>query len=134
VGDTRELRRRPGSASRRAQRTDHAVSTTSAKVDDAATSSDDLPDGVARAVVPAPMTTKTGVYPLAYEPMLDTPTAARFLGLKASTLNGWRSEGRGPAYCRLGGNAIRYRLTDLKRFVESSVVQTNEALLAQVGR
>lgn len=53
--------------------------------------------------------------------MLDTPSAARALGLSPSTLNKWRTAGSGPAFVRMGA-AIRYRRADLAAFIECRVV------------
>ena len=41
--------------------------------------------------------------------------AARYLRFSPVTLNGWRSEGRGPAYVTIG-RSIRYRGADLERW------------------
>lgn len=46
--------------------------------------------------------------------------AAQLLGVKRGTLSNWRSQRRGPAYCRYnGGRVIRYRLADLEKFAEA---------------
>jgi hypothetical protein len=45
--------------------------------------------------------------------------AARILKLSHRTLQGWRGEGRGPSYVRLGG-AIRYRFSDLQKFLQQA--------------
>ena len=50
------------------------------------------------------------------EPLTETEAAAR-LGLKVPTLRAWRSQGRGPAYIRLG-RAIRYLPTDVDEFLQ----------------
>ena len=52
------------------------------------------------------------------QPMTETEAAAR-LGLKVATLRAWRSQGRGPAYLRLG-RAIRYLTTDIDDFLQSN--------------
>jgi hypothetical protein len=54
--------------------------------------------------------------------LLDEAAAARLLALQQKTLTRWRWEGRGPAYCKIGG-AVRYRLRDLEAFIAGSVVQ-----------
>jgi predicted DNA-binding transcriptional regulator AlpA len=53
-----------------------------------------------------------------HQPLNETQAAAR-LGLKVATLRAWRSQGRGPAYVRLG-RAIRYLATDLEEFLTSN--------------
>ena len=42
--------------------------------------------------------------------------AAHLLGISPSTLRRWRREGRGPRAIKLS-RLVRYRLTDLKRFL-----------------
>ncbi len=56
---------------------------------------------------------------------LTTEQAARCLGIKASTLEAWRCEGREnqPRYIRIG-NRIRYRRKDLEDFIKEN--QENE--------
>jgi hypothetical protein len=49
------------------------------------------------------------------DPMLDTPAAARELGLAPQTLCNKRSRGGGPPFVKLDG-AVRYRLADLERW------------------
>ncbi|MGE3341875.1 MAG: helix-turn-helix transcriptional regulator [Vicinamibacterales bacterium] len=51
------------------------------------------------------------------QPLTEIEAAAR-LGLKVATLRAWRSQGRGPAYLRLG-RAIRYLTTDINDFLQS---------------
>ena len=50
--------------------------------------------------------------------LVDTKRAASVLGLKPFTLRRWRIDGEGPRFCKLGG-AVRYRLSDLEKFVEA---------------
>jgi len=58
-------------------------------------------------------------------PIMDSKQAAAFLRIKAQTLNLWRSQGRGPNYIRIGGNAIRYRLEDLNDYLKKQTVVTS---------
>lgn len=51
-------------------------------------------------------------------PFLNSTEAARFLGLRKSTLEAWRCRGGGPAFVKFG-RAVRYRLTDLNDWIES---------------
>lgn len=44
--------------------------------------------------------------------LLDTEKAAEILGLKPSTLDGWRCRGGGPPYLKLGA-AVRYVESEL---------------------
>ncbi len=48
--------------------------------------------------------------------------AAERLGLQPSTLRAWRMRGKGPAFLRMQGRSIRYRITDIDDFLEKSVV------------
>ncbi len=49
---------------------------------------------------------------------LTTAEAARFTGFSRRTLEDWRSNRKGPAYC-LVNNRARYRLRDLQSFMEA---------------
>lgn len=49
--------------------------------------------------------------------MLREKQAASFLGVAPKTLANWRSQGKGPKFCRLG-RAIGYRQEDLEAFIE----------------
>ena len=57
------------------------------------------------------------------EEIFDQRQAAALLTLSPATLASWRSRGRGPAYFRLGSRAIRYRRSDLERFLERDRVE-----------
>lgn len=48
--------------------------------------------------------------------VLDTRTAADFLGVSARTLEGFRVRGGGPRFVKIGG-AVRYRLTSLEEYL-----------------
>ena len=54
---------------------------------------------------------------------VDTPSAAKILGLKPGTLEVWRSMGRGPRFCRIG-RRIFYRIEDLELFADANLVDT----------
>jgi len=47
--------------------------------------------------------------------------AASLLKISRGTLSNWRSESRGPTYCKIGG-AIRYPAGKLNDFVNNSLV------------
>ena len=51
---------------------------------------------------------------------MNTVEAARHLGVSVATLKRWRSNGQGPSYIRLSSAIIRYRETDLDRWILSS--------------
>lgn len=48
--------------------------------------------------------------------LLSTKEAAHLLGVSPRTLEGWRLDGLGPAYTRLGARTVRYRVGALERF------------------
>jgi predicted site-specific integrase-resolvase len=54
-------------------------------------------------------------------PLLNSARASEILGAHWKTLEKWRHQGRGPKYLRLCGR-IRYRESDLRAFLESSVI------------
>lgn len=49
----------------------------------------------------------------------DTHGAAIYIGVQPRTLEDWRSKGRGPTFVRLGGNRVRYLVSDLDDFLIS---------------
>ena len=46
--------------------------------------------------------------------------AAKHLGVSLATLKRWRAAGSGPEFIRMGERIIRYRETDLDRWIISS--------------
>lgn len=50
--------------------------------------------------------------------LLRPASAAKFLGLSASTLAKMRLKGNGPRYAKLGDRAVLYDTADLLRWVE----------------
>ena len=57
--------------------------------------------------------------------LLREGEAANFLKLSVRTLQAWRCQGLGPAFCT-AGRAIRYRRSDLARWVEAHIVNPAE--------
>lgn len=53
--------------------------------------------------------------------VVDTYGAQQYIGASVGTLRNWRSQGRGPRYIRYG-RAIRYRVSDLNKYVEAHMV------------
>ena len=51
-------------------------------------------------------------------PFLDTREAATYLRLRPATLERWRSNGGGPAYCKLGGRVV-YAREELDAFADA---------------
>lgn len=53
--------------------------------------------------------------------LLTTAEAAKFIGISPRTLETWRSKLTGPTYIKAPGSAaVRYRETDLEKWVEDS--------------
>ena len=51
--------------------------------------------------------------------LVATPEAAQYLGgLKPNTLEGWRIQGIGPRFIKVGRH-VRYRITDLDAYLEA---------------
>lgn len=51
--------------------------------------------------------------------LTDTHQAAEILGgLKPNTLEGWRVQGKGPRYVKIG-RLVRYRIEDLNAWLEA---------------
>jgi phage terminase Nu1 subunit (DNA packaging protein) len=48
--------------------------------------------------------------------LVDTKEAAKLIGLAEQTMSLWRSQGRGPAFLRVGSR-IRYHLDDLSNWL-----------------
>jgi hypothetical protein len=48
--------------------------------------------------------------------MIGTREAAKFLGLKESTLRGWRCAGIGPVFYTISPQRVMYDLADLEQF------------------
>jgi len=63
-------------------------------------------------------------------PLLSSPEAARYLGIKPQTLRKWRLLGKGPKYVRIGDSLrsrVAYRLSDLEAWVEARTFQSTAA-------
>lgn len=56
--------------------------------------------------------------------VMDTKQLSQLLGVPVPTIATWRHNGNGPRFLRLGGRVIRYRKTDVLRWIASSVVET----------
>jgi hypothetical protein len=57
---------------------------------------------------------------------LDCADAAKYIGLSVWWLKMARRHKRGPAFLRIG-RTIRYRVTDLDRWLAAHVIQTNDS-------
>lgn len=54
-------------------------------------------------------------------PILDSRQAARYLGVTEAALRLWREKGGGPPFFKAGPRLIRYRRTDLDRWIAKRV-------------
>ena len=59
------------------------------------------------------------------ETFLTTPQVADWLGYKEETLRQWRTNGIGPDYIRVLGKLVRYRASDVERWMDEQVQQTD---------
>jgi len=57
--------------------------------------------------------------------LVDETVAGEYLGLQLQTLRNWRIAGKGPRFYKVGGRAVRYRLSDLDAFIEAGAVGGN---------
>lgn len=53
-------------------------------------------------------------------PLLNEKEACAYLGVSVHTVRDWRLKGRGPLFVKVGAS-VRYRVTDIARFVEENV-------------
>ena len=44
--------------------------------------------------------------------------AAKYLAVSARTLRNWRTRGGGPKFVKMSGRCIRYRIADLRDWIE----------------
>jgi len=61
--------------------------------------------------------------------LLTPQETARILKVHKGTLARWRMEGRGPKFLKLGEHPlspVRYRPADIKAFLESAAVESEE--------
>lgn len=60
--------------------------------------------------------------------LFTTQETAKMLKLSPATLEIWRSEGgHGLPYLKLAGGAVRYRLEDIRDFVDHSMVKVKRS-------
>ena len=58
-------------------------------------------------------------------PLLHQNEVAEYLGIEPRTLELWRSQGRGPSFIRLGYRSIRYRFSDVVKYLETKQVESS---------
>lgn len=61
------------------------------------------------------------------DPLMTEKDAAELLCLSPRTLRNWRVSGYGPAYVKISGRCVRYRLDDLVRFVDERTQTSTSA-------
>lgn len=64
---------------------------------------------------------------------ISSEEAAERLGVKASTLNNMRWQGRGPLHIKVGGR-VRYRLVDIAAYLDAQTRSSTSASLTTNGR
>jgi len=55
--------------------------------------------------------------------VIDQNAAAQYLDVEPRTLEAWRSRGIGPQFVRYSRRCVRYRVSDLERWVETHLVR-----------
>lgn len=77
---------------------------------------------------PAPFRHPTPTAPAIARPpaTIDEQDAGVYIGYTPSALRAWRSQGRGPAYIRIG-RSIRYRVEDLDDWLNGHLVHTRDS-------
>ncbi len=50
---------------------------------------------------------------------LTEAQVSEMTALALSTLRNWRALGRGPEYLKVGGTAVRYKKSDVEKFMEA---------------
>lgn len=60
--------------------------------------------------------------------LLTPAQAAEVLGIPEGTLAQWRSQRRGPPFVKLEGRLVRYRSTDMEKYISARVVETELTL------
>lgn len=51
--------------------------------------------------------------------LVSESQASEIIGMKVSTLRYWRITGEGPAFIKVGGRCVRYKLCDINEWIES---------------
>ena len=71
----------------------------------------------------APPETPVEIAPIPVECMLTTRQAAAILNVSEQTLKKWRQRNMEPEFIRYHGEAVRYRLTTILKFLVDSTVK-----------
>lgn len=58
----------------------------------------------------------------ARQPLMTTPEAAAYLKFSEETLKDWRRDNTGPAYIKIHGAHVRYRVRDLDAWLDAQTV------------
>lgn len=60
------------------------------------------------------------------EKLLTRSQVAELLGLSLCAIDAWRESQRGPTFIRFSRRPVRYRLTDLRKFIQAHEVNVEE--------
>jgi len=71
---------------------------------------------------PTPPPASIDIQKIPVERMLTTQQVAAILNISAETLKKWRQRRQGLTYARYGDGAIRYRLSDIMKFLDDSII------------
>lgn len=56
--------------------------------------------------------------------LIDEQEVASIYGFKLSTLRNWRSHRLGPAFLKINGKMVRYRVSDIEDYLSACVEKT----------
>ena len=56
------------------------------------------------------------------DPLYTTEEAADYLGVKVNTMLAWRMQNVGPHWVKVGKRLVKYRQSDLEKFIERGAV------------
>lgn len=68
------------------------------------------------------MTASRAKRPPDADPLMDTQQLSEFLQVPATTIKDWRRRGEGPAYIKLNGHMVRYRLSVVNAWLKTQTV------------
>lgn len=87
-------------------------------------------------MTPDPNTTTsdelTELHTLPDDALVTATEAAAFLYLKENTLAWYRCKGVGPAFVRIGGRGIRYRLGDIREYADGGRRSEDQSQMAEL--
>lgn len=60
--------------------------------------------------------------------LLNQKQTSEFLGVSERALEKWRLEEKGPPFVKVGNKLVRYRLSDLQKWIDKNTVKPVEVL------